>query len=654
MKNSNTKNEYLDYTEASKLLNVSSATVRNWVKTGLLKKQVSSSKPLLLRADVFKLGDEISTGVTSRLNKRANKSQSKNLFIPEEYGNTPELHLFLDGVFKAIESESLSIDVVLISLALNLLKKNNLVTFESNQVDIDSMEFRHASIKNTLAEWFSSLGKIELSEELLNLKIPDSKEDILGLAYQSIRSEGEKSKDGAYYTLKSVVENIIKNRIQLSDKVLDPCCGTGQFLIEIARNVKKPENVWGFDFDKNAVEISRVNLFLAYPDKDFYPNVLHLNTLTETDEYHQKFDSVVTNPPWGLHMSDEEVSMVKNNYPRIKSKESFSFFLQKGIQFLKDGGRLSFILPESFLKIKTHSDIRKILIEETTIENILDLGRAFKNVFTPVLRIDLTNKKNKATHKIKYTKDSDDVLLLQDSLKETYSLNSFHSQKDLIIFEKIYNQTHTTLEGRADWALGVVTGNNKKYLLEEKAKKTEGIITGKNIKRYLVAGVNRYVDFKPDEMQQVAPIHKYRESEKLIYKFICKQLVFAYDNEQRLTLNSANILIPEKDHYPIKTILALFNSSPYQFIYQKKFSALKALRGNIETLPLPLLENKQHKKIEALTKKMLDIQLVDQSLREYAYKEIDEYIMDVFELSEDEKEYILENITNPASLLAIN
>jgi hypothetical protein len=57
----------------------------------------------------------------------------------------------------------------------------------------------------------------------------------------------------------------------------------------------------------------------------------------------------------------------------------------------------------------------------------------------------------------------------------------------------------------------------------------------------------------------------------LIYRFISKYLVFAYDDKQKLTLNSANIVIPKTDDYPIKVIAALFNSSLYQFIFQKKF-----------------------------------------------------------------------------------
>jgi len=50
---------------------------------------------------------------------------------------------------------------------------------------------------------------------------------------------------------------------------------------------------------------------------------------------------------------------------------------------------------------------------------------------------------------------------------------------------------------------------------------------------------------------------------KLIYRFILRNLVFAYDDKKKLTSNIINIVIPNVSLYPIKVIAALFNSSLY-------------------------------------------------------------------------------------------
>jgi hypothetical protein len=83
----------------------------------------------------------------------------------------------------------------------------------------------------------------------------------------------------------------------------------------------------------------------------------------------------------------------------------------------------------------------------------------------------------------------------------------------------------------------------------------------------------------------------------LIYKFISNKLVFSLDTNGVFTLNSANILIPKID-YPIKVILALFNSDLYQQIFQKRFNSIKVLKSHLQSLPLPILDSFTYKKIE--------------------------------------------------------
>ena len=134
------------------------------------------------------------------------------------------------------------------------------------------------------------------------------------------------------------------------------------------------------------------------------------------------------------------------------------------------------------------------------------------------------------------------------------------------IFEKVFALNFVTLKDNAEWALGVVTGDNKKFISGSKVKGSEPILTGKDIKRFITKEAENFIVFEPKLFQQVAPEEKYRAKEKLLYKFISKELVMAYDANQTLTLNSANILIPTVPDYPIKTILALFNSTLYQSI----------------------------------------------------------------------------------------
>lgn len=100
--------------------------------------------------------------------------------------------------------------------------------------------------------------------------------------------------------------------------------------------------------------------------------------------------------------------------------------------------------------------------------------------------------------------------------------------------------------------------------------------------------------------QQVAKEEYYRAPEKLVYKFISNKLVFAYDDKQRLFLNSANILIPKIPGMNIKTVMALLNSDLFSFLYQKMFGEVKILKGNLLQLPFPEISTEQDSRISAL------------------------------------------------------
>ncbi|MDD5135141.1 MAG: TaqI-like C-terminal specificity domain-containing protein, partial [Phycisphaerae bacterium] len=197
-----------------------------------------------------------------------------------------------------------------------------------------------------------------------------------------------------------------------------------------------------------------------------------------------------------------------------------------------------------------------------------------------------------------------------------------------------YATPHTTLEGKADWALGIVTGNNSKYITNELQKGFEEVYKGKDVEKFILNKPSNYIQFIPERFQQVAPIEKYRANEKLIYKFISKYLAFAYDDNQKLTLNSANIVIPKIKDYPIKVIAAIFNSSLYQFIFQKKFSSIKVLRSHIERMPLPLWDKKTFGEI---------VEMVDSIIKnKTAFEKLDNYLIDKYALSSKERNYLKE------------
>ncbi len=175
--------------------------------------------------------------------------------------------------------------------------------------------------------------------------------------------------------------------------------------------------------------------------------------------------------------------------------------------------------------------------------------------------------------------------------------NSELSQK---ITSQIEHVSTTNLKNNADWTLGSVTGNNKKYVSGRKNKNSEPVILGSKISRFRIEDGRDFLlkDYK--RFQQMSALENYRQNPKLVYRFICKDLVFAIDRKGLLALNSANSVVPRLEGYSVELLCGLFNSKLAQYYFHKKHNTFKVLRSHIENFPLPPLNAALIAKIESL------------------------------------------------------
>ncbi len=614
--------------EAATVLGISKASVKNWEKHGYLK---TLHNKMYSPVDVEDLKDKISTGEIKRLGSRANKSSSKNQFIPLEYVNNSDSIELLEKIVLFVLEYNIKPEQALFLLSVNALVKvgdiEKELVYEALKFS-DSSLFKRKSIYNELKSWFSIIHKGEIKSDnrfckfLLEVELPDEN-DFLGIIYQSIMHEGKKSKLGSYYTPTSVVKRIVEDNLT-DGKVLDPCCGTGQFLMVMATKIEDPRLIWGADIDNIAVRITRINLMLHYITEDFSPNIYNHNSLLELDE--GGFSFIATNPPWGAKFDKKNLVLLKDKYPEIDSSESFSFFLSFALKYLKSDGIYSFVLPESILYVKNHQDIRSHLLNNSSISYIESSGRLFKNVFSSVIRVDGKNTPLRSDTEVKIKVDKTQYNINQSRFLSNQNriIDIYCSNDDQEIIDMVYAYPHSFLKNQATWALGIVTGNNSLHVSSIYKDGMEPLFRGKELGKMELLAPSSYIQFDSKLYQQCAPVEIYRADEKLIYKFINKDLVFAYDDKKQLTLNSANILIPQIDGFPVKAVGALLNSSLYRFIFRKKFNAIKVLRGDIESLPIPNLDPSQINEL---------ITLVDNYLKgDIKYKTIDEYVLNIFDI----------------------
>ena len=560
----------------------------------------------------------LNTKSEKRLTARANKRKSEKKFIPIEYITHDENFQSIVQIIELADSLQDRIENILYTIASILLKRKGLVYKPHVQSVLSDYPFHYIDAFDAL-------------------EIPESEKDLLGVVYQSLRTEGSKNINGSYYTPNEITSVLCDNiLIKSNQKALDPCCGSGAFLLSI--HSENPENLYGFDIDPIAVMLAKCNLLLKYADYEFKPNIFSFDYLKPCDLFSNnkafkaiKFDYIVTNPPWG--------GMQKIVCSEITSGETFSYFFINAFNQLKDNGTICFLFPESIANVKVHRDIRRFILFNTKLCKINVIERLFTGVLTRHIAITCEKSKNRDGFVVVVNNDVESRISLSQFSESTDYVFTFTSKLHQNIIDKIKQAGKFYLDN-SDWALGIVTGNNKELLHEMPNDGEEPIYTGKEVDTYTLKRAKYYIKYDKKLFQQVAKDFYYRADEKLVYKFISKRLVFSYDNQKSLLLNSANILIPHIVNMSIKTVLAFLNSYVLQFYYMKKFDVLKVLKSNLLQLPFPEITCEQNMIIESYVEELLNKTDSDGSLRD----ELENMIFKLYLLTESEAATIKEEV----------
>ena len=546
--------------------------------------------------------DKLKNDGTERLKHRANKSRSQKIVTPEGYVMAGSLPRFVEE----LRDTTYPIDDLIYTLCALYIEHNRV-----SEVN-----------KSRFFEEYTQYQRLSVSVPRQILK--NRQDDWIGFVYQSLTTEGRRILKGLYYTKPVIVNEMLSDiRVLSGERFLDPCCGSGIFLLKVEH--AELEQLYGIDNDPLAVMIAKANLMVKYSEATIYPQIYQMDFLLHAASAlgDMKFDYIVTNPPWGTEKGKLHTSEV------IQSKEKASLFFTEAFKFLNKNGIQHFLLPSSLMKIKVHGDFRRFVTHETRMESLKCYRERFKGVFTDFLSLKVSRKpifgsQNYVVYGANNEVSRKEFKPLEDDFCAIPMLND----RDEAIIGKVERLRHDDLS-HSQWALGIITGNNAKVLKDRPRKGLEPIYTGKDIGKYSLKKASRYIKYNRVDFQQCAKDEFYRAKEKLVYKFVSGHLCFTYDDKQRLFLNSANILIPKVDGMSTKTVLAFLNSALFNFLYTKRFNDLKILKGNLSTLPFPKISAEQNQQLSALVDRALggDISAED---------EINALVFSLYELDQEE------------------
>jgi tRNA1(Val) A37 N6-methylase TrmN6 len=616
-------------------LGVSLATVNNWIKTAVIP---SPDKGNYYSKTSFDYIIGILKNSQDRLNSRANRSLKKKKEICYLGIIDKKRKKLLDALVVDYEKSGLTIGDGVLALSFALLRSNNMIKKDWK------INYR-SKVDVLLSNWLAKSAKQEIVRRLYEqYEIPNFDDDILGAFYQSIQSISQKSNIGSFYTPQELLKKIT---VDPNKTILDPCCGSGGILLNVITKAHRPSNIFARDIDETALNICYINFVLFFNDNDAAVNISKQDITKELSDFLfsdpdiEQFDYIITNPPWGSKFSKKEKDAFIASYPELGTSEIFSISLYNSLKMLKKDGDLFFFLPHSFLNVAAHRNIRNYVFNKNNKIVITLLGNAFKGVLSESILVSLKNGAVKNTIIINDKTGNVWKLPRKSIVPPDYIVSATSNGKDTALIEKIYSVEHITLQDNTIFALGIVTGNNKKYLInknDRRNEKTEAIFRGKDVEKYVLGEPEYFIEFQPELYQQTAPIEYYRQR-KVVYRFICDKIICALDNNDALVLNSANLFISK--NYPMETIISFFNSDIYTFIFRKKFHSKKVLKSHLQNLPLPALSYDTHQYIRNLyNKTFVDIQGNIGNFQ----REIDEIICKTFSIDKRQYEYIKEEM----------
>jgi len=239
--------------------------------------------------------------------------------------------------------------------------------------------------KNTTRESSNSLNQLILNFNLIFnsiLKTEVIKEDLFHKIYQDMISTSLRHSIGEFYTPSYIAEKMIIESYVFGEKVIDPACGSGTFLIELIKRIISNKttiknkinainNIYGIDLNPFAAFISKINIFILAEGKipNYKINIEVKNSLfPDNERIHNNFDLIIGNPPWLTYSSLDSLeyqNFLKNLVKVLKIKPdpknilnldlSTLFFYQCANLYLKNKGKIFFVITSGIIT-GTHND----------------------------------------------------------------------------------------------------------------------------------------------------------------------------------------------------------------------------------------------------------------------------------------------------------
>ena len=366
------------------------------------------------------------------------------------------------------------------------------------------------------------------------------------------------------------------------------------------------------------------------------------------------FDAVIGNPPY-VFGGNEGIPKIakeffKQNFISGSGKINlFTIFIELAFNLLREKGIFSYIVPNTFLRVTSYHESRKLLIQNQRIHNIFDFGNSvFEDAITTSIVIIADKVKVEGKHKILINNKGTPNQIEQGFLADSnfiVSMNSdFNNRK---IIQKLNKNSIDLGSICKELIFGVVISKNKDEVVSNiQLEGWKPFLEGKDIGAYFIRPIHSYLNYGSKMLHRARTKEVFEAKEKLLVQRITggsHPLKVAYDNNQYYNKESINnIILKDNCIYNAKYILALLNSTLINWFYANQFTNESTLTVNLSKkylsqIPIATGQKNEEENLISLVEKIIENKKLDPNSDSYILEsEIDQIVYKLYGLNEDE------------------
>lgn len=242
-------------------------------------------------------------------------------------------------------------------------------------------------------------------EHLQSININKTDLDSKGVAFERFMGDFFKGKMGQYFTPRNIVDFCVKMLfIKQNERVLDPACGSGGFLLHAMDLIRKKaeedyedekeiysywhdfasKNLFGIEINEQIARVCKMNMIIH---DDGHTNIISADSLDNIEKHtkinsqfkKENFDIILTNPPFGAKVLINEKKYLKdyqlglNNGKERAAQSTEVLFIERCFEYLKEGGRMAIVLPDGILTNATLQYVRDFIMNNFKINAIVSI-----------------------------------------------------------------------------------------------------------------------------------------------------------------------------------------------------------------------------------------------------------------------------------------